>query len=114
MILAAALRVEVAGGLVGEQHLKVGDQRARSPHVAAAGEFWPACGAPSPTKAQRNRARLRVAQWPARCGKSSSSTFSCALARASRLMPWKTSPGTLRRSRALVARELCTAMPRNR
>ena len=44
-----------------------------------------------------------------------SSTFSCALVRASRLKPWKTKPRCLRRSSARWSRSSrCTGTPRKR
>ncbi len=95
--LAAALGVEVAGGLVGQQHRRLGDDGAGDRHalLLAARQLGrrvvlPAAPGP-PTAAPWRAAARRTAALSPRYS-SGSSTFSCAEVRASRLKPWNTKP----------------------
>ena len=95
--LGAALGVEVAGGLVGEQHGGLGDDGARDGDalLLSAGKLGGRVilAVAEPDRVQR-LGRARRAAPPAGSPRYSSgnSTFSCADVRASRLKPWNTKP----------------------
>ena len=89
-------RVEVAGRLVGEDHGRVGDERARDrdPLLLAAGELggrW-CTRSRSPTCASASSARSRRACRGTPAYDSGSSTFASARVRGIRLKLWNTNP----------------------
>jgi hypothetical protein len=94
--LVAAPGVEVAGGLVGQHHRRLGDDGPRDgdPLLLAARQFGRGVVLPA---AQAHRLQRRAAAHGAALAlsprySSGSSTFSCADVRASRLKPWNTKP----------------------
>ena len=110
--LDAGLGVEVAGRLVGQDHLRLGDQRARDGDallLAARHLVRVVVDAlAEPDALQRLARALRGARAPGRRAYSSgSSTFSSAVVRDSRLKLWNTKPSVRLRMRASPSESSC-------